>query len=87
MNANDIYTDYTSHSGFIVYAGKFQMAQCDTHVQAAHAQQSIVIKHGSAWLIVENRTAGFYELIRDGGLYSTNSDHAVLAAVIERGRK
>lgn len=79
----DIYTDYTSHSGFIVYADKFQMAQCDTQAQAAHAQQSIIVKHGAAWLIVENRTAGFYELIRNGQLFATHSDHAVLASVIE----
>jgi hypothetical protein len=87
MNTNDIYVNYTSHSGFVVFAGRYQMAQCDTQAQAAHAQQSIVIKHGSAWLIIENRTAGFYELIKDGGLYSTHSDHAVLAGIIERGRK
>lgn len=87
MNTNDIYISHSDHAGFVVFAGKFQMACCDTHAQAAHAQQSIVIKHGSAWLIIENRTAGFYELIRDGQLFTTNSDHGKLAAIIERGRK
>lgn len=83
----DIYIDCTSHSGFVVYAGKFQMAQCDSQAQAAHAMKSIVIKHGAAWLIVENRQAGFYELVKNGQLFTTDSSHAVLAAVIERGRK
>lgn len=87
MNHSDIYVNYTAQSGFIVYAGPYQMAQCDTQAQAAHAQQSIVIKHGCAWLIVENRTVGLYELIRNGALFATHSDHAVLAAIIERGRK
>ena len=87
MNTNDIYINHSDHAGFIVFAGRYQMAQCDTHAQAAHAQQSIIIRHGHAWLIVENRTAGFYELIRDGQLFTTNSDHSKLMGVIERGRK
>lgn len=87
MKTTDIYVDYSDHAGFVVFAGKFQMARCDTHSQAAHAKQSIIIKHGAAWLIVENRTAGFYELIRNGSLFATDSSHAVLAGMIERGRK
>lgn len=82
-----IHINHSDHAGFVVFAGQFQMAQCDNHSQAAHAQQAIVIKHSAAWLIVENRQAGFYELIRNGELFATDSSHAVLAGVIERGRK